>query len=390
MLTLKTNSVEMHLIDDAILSMGDMIGPSVASLIRNCGGSYKYLFIETLRNTSSSSDNINKICKKLGFNIEWEFKSNSIYCKNLICLISKENNVICKIIYSGNRIHIISKDLNANLSTLIEKVFDDKYEYSESINLYIPEKIGSNINITKLTISGKSFGNIYPDLYPNIDINMLLSEYMKSDEPILIISGEPGCGKTTFAKYLLRSFCINKNKDFSEDFQESVGAIYTNDNIILNDPLFWNKIVEYNCDESDRVEILLLDDISYSMIRSNTSENRFVNNLLYTSSGIVEPKLKILITTNQKDLEIDPAIIRPGRCFDNIALKPLSPENAEDIWINTFKQDKRYFYDNILKKAPNSHVGFGALSSISHISQANLISHYKCAIAHVSKRLYYK
>jgi len=352
-----------------------MIVPSTASLIRNSGDSYKYLFMQGAHHTS---DSINKICEKSGFNIEWQFICNTVYTRYLICLISKEDNVICKLIYIDNKMYVISKDLNIYLSTFIEKLFEDVSEYNETINLYIPQKVGNNIHLNKLSISGKKFGNIYTDLYPNIDINMLLSEYMKSDEPILIITGEPGCGKTTFAKYLLRSFCINKNKGYLEDFQEAVGAIYTNDSVILNDSQFWNKIVEYNCDEDDKIEILLLDDISYSMIRSNTSENKFVNNLLYTSSGIVEPRLKILITTNQKGLEIDPAIVRPGRCFDNIALKPLSPANAEDIWINTFKQDRSYFYDNIIKPG------------ISHITQAALISHYKYAIAHVSKKLYYK
>lgn len=54
------------------------------------------------------------------------------------------------------------------------------------------------------------------------------------------------------------------------------------------------------------------------------------------TDGLLSRKDKIIITTNQAIDTIDPALLRPGRCFDVLQLNPLSVEQAKEIWVDLF------------------------------------------------------
>lgn len=328
-----------------------------------------YLFL-------NNKSKLSNICTKFSYTLEYKINLDDFTFANVL---DKNNKTIYSLLFSERVALIFYNNLDSKFEDFYKCLNEQEIINSQIVDLYLPKLDTSDntIDFKRTTFDAKQFGIIEEDLYPDIDINILANEYIKSSEPILIISGIPGCGKTTFAKYLIRKIHSTLNYGrIPEDFDD-ISVINTNDIKVLENVEFWNKII---CQNS-LYNILLLDDIALSLIRTQTSRNPFVDNLLSLSGGLVESEMKIVITTNQEKHIIDPAILRPGRCFDNINLKPLSVENAKNIWINRFKLSEEYFVKEILNCNP-----FGS----DYITQANLISHKKSLETNISKKTYYK
>ena len=169
---------------------------------------------------------------------------------------------------------------------------------------------------------------IHDELYPDIDCKALVEDYLSSDESLLFLYGEPGVGKTTFIKKLLYQSLI---KD----------AAYVKDPTILNNAAFWVQL-------GSDYQILILDDLDCDFTRprdSNEKSKHFLNYLLSYSDGILSMgrRPKILITTNQTIQGVDSALVRAGRCFDFIHVKPLNSEQALNLWVNKFGRTEEEF-----------------------------------------------
>ncbi len=200
---------------------------------------------------------------------------------------------------------------------------------------------------------------IYPELYPTIDIGKLREQFDASEEKILILYGEPGVGKTTFLQYLI-----------GDNFYKKVG--YVKDKATLANSQLW---CDFTDEDWDLIVFDDLDDILQSR-NENTKHGDFVSQLLSYSDGLVRRPTKIVITTNQSISEIDPAITRPGRCFDFLVLPPLSGEQALEIWTTVLKQT-----------AESYHTRFGEAVSVT---QAALMSEYFQVINNQTERSYIK
>jgi SpoVK/Ycf46/Vps4 family AAA+-type ATPase len=158
-------------------------------------------------------------------------------------------------------------------------------------------------------------GAVYSELYPKINLHKLINAYAESKETLLILCGEPGVGKTSFIKALIQDGRFN-----------DIG--YAKDSKLLSNDNFWQLIVENEHD------LLILDDLDSEL----KNRNQFMNQLLSFSDGIFSGNnTKIIITTNQEIKAIDPAVVRPGRCFDFIKLEALSYEEAKTFWIDKLK-----------------------------------------------------
>lgn len=323
------------------------------------------------------SNKINKLCNKYKYQYELEIESKGIIAATIL----KNSEKIAYVIGDRGGALLLYNKIDIDFKQLYDFLIDKQLTFDQKIDLYVPDvnRGSGEVKFNQRNINGERFGKIDDFLYPNIDINILAEEYLKSYEPILIITGEPGCGKTTFGKFLLRTLSLIKHKEKRNAWgaSEPVRVVNTNNINVLEKPNFWNKILEGDND-IEEIDVLFLDDVALSLIRDNKTKNEFVDNLLALSGGIVDPKLKILITTNQNKVKIDKAILRPGRCFDNIILNPLTNEEAENIWVNKYKQNREYFIENIFRK------------DLDYITQANIVSHYRSITTSVSKKNYYK
>lgn len=164
-------------------------------------------------------------------------------------------------------------------------------------------------------ISIDALDKVYTSLYPSVDIEELCKCYMAAPDSLLLIHGIPGVGKTTFLRFLALK-CTLPGKIF-----------YAKDDELLAADRFWAMI------QSSDDCMLILDDISPSMRdRKKSDDKRFVEQLLSVSNSIFEVNPKIVISTNQPLVDIEPALMRPGRCYDRIELEPLTLEQAIEIW----------------------------------------------------------
>jgi hypothetical protein len=154
------------------------------------------------------------------------------------------------------------------------------------------------------------------EMYPFLG-DMKLSEYYdkykNSKANILVLQGPPGTGKTSFIRGLLIHLKFN--------------AVLSYDTkIIQNDGIFSSFISDndLNCMIFEDADTFL-----NSRENGNTSMHRFLN----VGDGLVSrPNKKIIFTTNLNSVkDIDPALIRPGRCFDVLEFASLTSEEAKNV-----------------------------------------------------------
>lgn len=201
------------------------------------------------------------------------------------------------------------------------------------------------------------FSDVFSFLYPGLDSDKFVESYIKSKEAIAFLVGAPGTGKTSLVKKIIH--------DLSLSLDYPARGVYVKDAQVLRDDEFWSDLVW------TEPNFLILDDLDNELSprEGQTIEalkDSIVNRLLSFSNGIFSPYTKIVVTTNLEAESIDKALLRPGRCFDILRLKPLTKELAEIIWIHQLGQSadtfKRCFGDR------------------AEISQAFFISEYNKVI----------
>ena len=153
--------------------------------------------------------------------------------------------------------------------------------------------------------------------YPFIEegVEEFVDSFLDSSENVLLLIGPPGTGKSNLVSYIVA--------------RSQMGAMITYDpEIMSKDTIFANFI------ESNNGSFVMEDADAFLCGRTegNLSMHRFLN----VSSGIVSMKNKKLIfSTNLESTdEIDPALLRPGRCFDIVQFRKLSVPEC-----NTFLKD---------------------------------------------------
>jgi hypothetical protein len=153
------------------------------------------------------------------------------------------------------------------------------------------------------------------EMYPFLDGRTLAEyydSYMQSSASILLLIGPPGTGKTTFIRGLLQ--------------HAEVSAIVTYDTTILaKDHMFANFI------EGDR-NVLVVEDAD-NFLGARSDGNDFMHKFLNVGDGLVTTKnKKMIFSTNLPSVkDVDPALIRPGRCFDIINFDMLTSEQAAKL-----------------------------------------------------------
>ena len=145
-------------------------------------------------------------------------------------------------------------------------------------------------------LNGESLGDYY-------------DRFLKSSSSILLLIGPPGTGKTTFIRGLLQ--------------HAELSAMVTYDtNILSKDHIFANFI------EGDR-NVMIIEDAD-NFLGARNDGNDFMHKFLNVGDGLVTTKnKKMIFSTNLPSIrDVDPALIRPGRCFDILNFDTLNDEQA--------------------------------------------------------------
>jgi len=143
-------------------------------------------------------------------------------------------------------------------------------------------------------------------------LNEYIDEYLNDTASVLILLGPPGTGKTTFIKNL-----IHRSKS---------GAKITYDEKVMNDDSLFARFIE-----SDERFLIMEDADAFLKAREdgNTMMHRFLN----VSDGLISAEgKKLVFSTNLPSINyVDPALVRPGRCFDVVEFRALTRTEARAV-----------------------------------------------------------
>jgi hypothetical protein len=149
---------------------------------------------------------------------------------------------------------------------------------------------------------------LLPEFYPSItDPRAFIDDYLASEQSILLVAGDPGTGKTT----LLRHMICDNNLTADVVYDE---AIMDSDQV-FQDFLF----------QSDS-QVMIIEDADTILMAREDSQNKLMSRFLNIGDGLIKlPSKKLVFTTNISDFgRVDPALMRPGRCFDIIRTRTLT------------------------------------------------------------------
>lgn len=153
------------------------------------------------------------------------------------------------------------------------------------------------------------------EMYPFLNgepLNDYYDRFMESSASILLLIGPPGTGKTSFIRGLMQH-------------TQSSAVVSYDENILSKDYVFAQFI------EGDQNMMVIEDADMFLKARSegNTTMHKFLN----IGDGLVTTRNKKLIfSTNLPSLrDVDPALIRPGRCFDVLTFEYLTQQQAETL-----------------------------------------------------------
>ena len=165
----------------------------------------------------------------------------------------------------------------------------------------------------------------HPEFYPWIKMDLMdyFREFFKSKANALVLIGEPGTGKSTLIRTVIRELNVRAMLAYKQDVitsSEFVGACRDFLNRSNYDP---------ENDITKQTQAIVVEDADLIM-RRRMDGNTQMAELLNATSGITSNiGHKFIMSTNLKTIDdIDPALLRPGRCFDILCFRSLSADEA--------------------------------------------------------------
>lgn len=168
--------------------------------------------------------------------------------------------------------------------------------------------------------------DFYEEAYPFFDddsydgIKDWTDRYLESSSTIAFFFGPPGTGKTRLLRYISREACT---KDV-----DKLNVMYISGPKTISLESVFVKFLKHNYD------FLIIEDLD-DKIKPRTEGNESMTSLLTSSDGVVSSlNKKILITSNIPSLgqhDIDPALLRSGRCFDFMEFEKLNYEQSKTL-----------------------------------------------------------
>ena len=204
---------------------------------------------------------------------------------------------------------------------------------------------GSSAHVP-ITDSKKPMAEMYPFLSTNLF--EYYDNFMKSSASVLVLIGAPGTGKTTFIRGLLQHSKTN--------------ALVSYDPAILEKDHIFVRFIE------GTNNVMVLEDAD-SFLGNRTEGNTVMHKFLNVGDGLITTQgKKMIFSTNLPSIkDIDPALIRPGRCFDVIEFRSLKPSEhnilCDKLGLEHLEDKEKtlaeIFYTQVeVKKIKKKNMGF--------------------------------
>lgn len=195
----------------------------------------------------------------------------------------------------------------------VEKAYTALYPYKTMTDaaLYWYYREGANLKDMRLEVPKPKpiYDEFYPWIKPGVD--QFIENFMKSESNCLILLGDPGTGKTSFIRYLAHKESLKIMTTFDED-------------IMMSDEFFIQFVTSHS------IDTMILEDADLLLLPRESHENRIMSKLLNMTDGLIKlPNKKLIFTANLRNVnQIDPALIRPGRCFDILNFRGFTRQEA--------------------------------------------------------------
>jgi hypothetical protein len=187
------------------------------------------------------------------------------------------------------------------------------------------------------SVSSASFeeipdGPLLDEAYPMLGepVASFIGRYLDARETVLVLQGPPGTGKTRLVRAMLSEMSRRKG--------ESALVMYTGDrNALEKDEIF----VEFITGSHDA---FVIEDADH-MLMARSNGNKDLHRFLAVADGVVRAQgRKIIFTTNLPNVgDIDEALLRPGRCFASVQMRPLLRDEATRLLARVCGEDTPRF-----------------------------------------------
>jgi hypothetical protein len=189
----------------------------------------------------------------------------------------------------------------ATLARLLD-ILDSTLAPPAQLNVDWAYRNGLGMSTTRVQehIGDQPLATAYPWLHGGLA--RFCQDAIRSPEPVLILYGKPGVGKTRLIRHLL---AVQAKAE-----QRALNVLYTTDaQAVQSDELF----VDYMTQSYDA---MVIEDADH-LLMPRSEGNQHLHRFLAISDGFLQPRgRRLIFSTNLPSrLDIDEALTRPGRCF---------------------------------------------------------------------------